>query len=303
MHSMPPRYSKLLHCLNIQATWQFVAERLNQAGIDDASREATIVLQHVTHQPPAEFFANLQRMLLPEEREHVEQILSRRLEREPLQYILKSACFYGRDFHVDARVLIPRPETELLVEHVLTRAPDLPYAVAPRMLDVGTGSGAIAITLACELENVQVVAIDRSAAALQVARANAAKHMVSDRVSFIQADLISAIGMQVDAIAANLPYIPTADIPGLSAEVSSFEPRAALDGGASGLDLIRVLCLQAPTLLKPDGWLFLEVGQHQAAEVAGLLSDVPIWTATDVLRDLRGIDRIVVARIRRHTAQ
>jgi release factor glutamine methyltransferase len=233
----------------------------------------------------------------------VEHILSRRLRREPLHYILQSACFYGREFHVDARVLIPRPETELLVEHVLARAPDLPCAVAPRVLDVGTGSGAIAVTLACELKGVQVVAIDRSAAALQVARANAAKHMVSDRVLFVQADLISAIGMQVDAITANLPYIPTADIPGLSAEVSSFEPRAALDGGASGLDLIRVLCLQAPIVLKPDGWLFLEVGQHQAAEVAGLLSNVPIWAATEVLRDLRGIDRIVVARMRRRTAQ
>ncbi len=303
MHSMPPRCSKLLPCLSIQTVWQSVAEKLNQAGIDDAGREATIILQHVTRQPPAEFFANLQRGLMPTERERVEQILSRRLRREPLQYILESAFFYGREFYVDARVLIPRPETELLVENVLARAPDLPCAVSPRVLDVGTGSGAIAVTLACELENVQVVAIDRSAAALQVARANAVKHMVSDRLSFVQTDMISAVGMPIDAIVANLPYIPTADIPGLSPEVSSFEPLAALDGGTSGLELISALCLQAATLLKPGGWLFLEVGQHQAAEVAKLLSDVPIWTQTDVLRDLQGIDRIVVARIGHHTTQ
>ena len=296
MHSKPPRYSKLLPCLSVQASWQRLVGVFTDAGIDCARQEASIVLQHVTEQTPTVFFANLQRILLPAEISQVDAIVLRRLLHEPLQYILNSAHFYGREFYVDSSVLIPRPETELLVDMVLDILDALPQrAGGLRFTDIGTGSGSVAVTLACEVSGAQILAIDSSKAALLVARINAARHSVRDRVHLLQGDLLTAVGTRNSAIVANLPYIPTEDIPGLSAEVS-FEPRHALDGGADGLDAITRLCSQAGQALDTNGWLLLEVGEGQADRVLQLLSQQHLWDSLRSVPDLRGISRVVAGR-------
>ena len=297
MHSKPPRYSKLLPCLSIQASWQRLVDLFTDAGIDCARQEASIVLQHVTRQTPTDFFANLQRPLLPAETSQVEAIVSRRLLHEPLQYILNSAHFYGREFYVDSSVLIPRPETELLIELVRGILPVLPQrAGGLRFVDVGTGSGSVAVTLACEVPGAQILAIDSSKAALLVARINAARHSVRDRVHLLQGDMLSAVGTRHSAIVANLPYIPTEAIQGLSPEVSCFEPHHALDGGTGGLDAITRLCSQAAQALDTHGWLLLEVGEGQADGVLQLLSQQHLWDSLRSVPDLRGISRVVAGR-------
>jgi len=297
MHSKPPRYSKLLPCLSIQASWQRLVDLFTDAGIDCARQEASIVLQHVTRQAPTDFFANLQRTLLPAENSQVEAIVSRRLLREPLQYILNSAYFYGREFYVDSSVLIPRPETELVVELVREILPVLPQCAGGlRFADVGTGSGSVAVTLACEIPGARILAIDSSKEALQVARINAARHSVGDRVHLLQGDLLTAVGSRYSAIVANLPYIPTEDIQGLSPEVSCFEPRSALDGGANGLGAITRLCSQAAQALDTNGWLVLEVGEGQADRVQQLLSQQHMWESLRSVPDLRGVSRVVAGR-------
>jgi release factor glutamine methyltransferase len=164
-----------------------------------------------------------------------------------------------------------------------------------RVADVGTGSGAIAVTLACEFEDVQVLASDRSRHALKVATSNAVRHGVRDRVCPLQSDLMSSARGELDAVVANLPYIPSADIAGLSPEVSLYEPRLALDGGADGLDLIRRLCSQASRVLADGGWLLLEVGDGQADDMRALLADQRTWHSLATACDLRGIRRVVTA--------
>jgi len=290
MHSTPPQYSKLLRCLSIQAAWQQVATSLAQAGIEDAGREAGIILQHATRQSPTAFYSDLQRTLADDEVALIDHIVTRRRDREPLQYILNSAYFYGREFHVAPGILIPRPDTETIVDAFRVVA-----ASCRRIVDVGTGSGAIAITLACEFPHVHVLAIDRSRRALDVAGRNATRHAVCDRVCLLQADLLSAVVGGLDAIVANLPYIRSADIDRLEPEVALFEPREALDGGADGLDLISRLCIQAARTLRAGGHLLLEVGDSQAHGVLSLLEEQQKWHALSTAPDLRGIRRVVSA--------
>jgi len=293
MHSMPPPYSKLPRCLSIQAAWQQVTASLAQAGIEDARREAGIILQHATRQSPTAFYSSLQRTLADDEVVLIDDIVARRLGREPLQYILNSAYFYGREFYVAPGILIPRPETEILVDAFRGVA-----AGCTRIADVGTGSGAIAVTLACEFPHIQVLAIDRSRQALDVAGRNATRHAVHNRVCLLQVDLLSAVRGGLDAVVANLPYVRSADIAGLSPEVALFEPREALDGGTDGLDLIGRLCVQAARALGAGGHLLLEVGDDQTDRVLTLLGEQQRWHSLCTAPDLRGIRRVVRAERR-----
>ena len=282
----------------MQVAWQHLVSVFADAGIDCARQEAGIVLQHVTRQTPTDFFANLQRTLLPAEMSQVEAIASRRLSHEPLQYILKSAYFYGREFYVDSRVLIPRPETELLIEVVQDILSGLPRSAEGLWFaDVGTGSGSVAVTLACEVASARVLAVDNSRTALQVARINASRHSVGDRVHLVHGDLLTALGTGIDAILANLPYVPTRDIRGLSPDVSRFEPHCALDGGVDGLDAIMRLCTQAAQSLNTNGWILLEVGEGQADEVLEILSRQHRWDSLRSVADLRGIPRVLAGRM------
>lgn len=296
MHSTPPQYSKLLPCLSIQATWQLLTRELERAGIACCRQESALVLQHVTRQSPAGFYAELQRPVTTEEAEEVDAIITRRLRREPLQYILHSAHFYGREFYVDSAVLIPRPETELLIDLLLRHARQ-DGIVSPRVGDVGAGSGAIAVTLACELRQAHVLVVDISDAALRVARRNAVRHEVCDRLHFVCGDLLTAVRVSLDGIVANLPYIPSADISDLSPEVARYEPRTALDGGADGLDAVRRICVQSARGLRQGGRLLLEVGQGQASAVLQMLSAAGCWDSLTSVPDLGGIPRVVTARL------
>ena len=297
MHSTQPPYSKPPHCLSIQAYWQYLVTRLQDAGCDCARQEATAILRHVTGQSTAAFFATLQRALSPAELATAEAFLERRLTREPLQHILGSVDFYGRTFLIDSRALVPRPETELLVDAAVAMAADLPLAKgALEFADVGTGSGCIAVTLAHELPHARITATDVSRAALELAQLNVAKHGVGSRVRLVESDLLSAVTGPLSAIVANLPYVRTSDISELQPEVSRFEPRRALDGGADGLDIIRRLVHRAPELLPPGGGLCLETGLGQASAVLSILEAQQQWCALRTQRDLQGIVRVVSAR-------
>ncbi len=217
------------------------------------------------------------------------ELLSRAAQGEPLAYLIGEREFFLLSFEVTPDVLIPRPETEELVQAALVWAQARPGA-ALRIADPGTGSGVIAVTLAVHLPQAQITATDTSAAALAVARRNAARHGVAERVHFVQTDLLAGLDGPFDLIAANLPYIASAAVDTL--EVARWEPRAALDGGPDGLAAIRALLAQAPPRLAPGGAVFLEIGHDQGAPAADLCRAAFPDAAVRVLRDQAGRDRI-----------
>ena len=217
----------------------------------------------------------------------------RRSEGEPLQHLLGSWEFYGRRFKTDRRALIPRPETERLAELTLKQVP-VDTSPGTRLVDIGTGSGVLAITLALERPSLEILAIDISADTLALAEENAVMHGVNDRIKWLQTDLLAAVEPDLDFVVANLPYIPTADIGQLSREVQH-DPRLALDGGVDGLDVIRRLITEAPPHLKPGASILLEIGVSQAAQVAEVLEQQKysdIW----VEKDYQGVERFVSAK-------
>jgi release factor glutamine methyltransferase len=220
--------------------------------------------------------------LTSEQAVQYEQLLARRVRHEPIQYITGEQEFYGLKFCVTPDVLIPRPETEHLVEALLTR---LPHDAPLRIADIGTGSGAIAVALAHSLPNAQVMALDVSSAALAVARDNAERNNVADRVRFVESDLLAAVsGETFDAIVSNPPYVAASEI--LEPQVRDFEPAAALE-------IYRRLVPQAHAALKADGWLLLEVGYGQRDAVAQLLAG---WKSLSFVNDLQGIPRVACAQ-------
>jgi len=220
----------------------------------------------------------------------------------PLQHITGRQEFMGLDFEVGPQVLIPRPDTEILVEEAIE---DLKGLRSPSILDIGTGSGAIAVSLAKYLPHANLCAVDISQEALETARRNAASNGVDDRIRFLQGSLFEPMGLigeKMDAIVSNPPYIPEAEIETLQREVSSHEPRGALDGGVDGLDFYRIIVLKAPKFLKPGGRIYLEVGAGQAMEVENLLKQVKCRGQScynNILRikDLAGIERVVKASL------
>lgn len=222
--------------------------------------------------------------------------LERRGRREPLAYITGQKEFFGLCFHVDRRVLIPRPETEILVEECL-RLLQLSGAHPPVLADVGTGSGAIAVALAASRSEVRVYATDTSQEALQVASFNAARHSVKDRITLIQDSLLARLPEPVDMVLANLPYIPTDILVTLQPEIVGYEPLAALDGGRDGLAVIRGLLSQAPARLLPGGRVLLEIGADQAARVMQAASERMPGARLRVVKDLAGLDRVVVIEL------
>ena len=217
----------------------------------------------------------------------------RRSEGEPLQHLLGSWEFFGRRFKTDRRALIPRPETERLAELILNQ---IPASTSPgaRLADVGTGSGVLAITLALERPGLEVVATDLSADTLALARENARVYEVESRIAWLQTDLLSGVDPDFDFLVANLPYVPTAEIAKLSREVQH-DPLMALDGGKDGLDVIRRLVGQAPSRLKPEGRVFLEIGISQSGGVVDVLEKEK-FSDISVEKDYQGVQRFVIAR-------
>ena len=248
----------------LRGTERYLADR----GVENPRLNAEHLLAHALGLKRMELYLQFDRPLAESERAPLRDLVKRRGTREPLQHVLGTAEFHGRTFACDKRALVPRPETEQLVELALEIAKDKPAAT---ILDIGTGSGVIVLTIALELPSATLHATDLSPDALALAAENAARHALTDRIVFHQADLLPPDGTRFDLIIANLPYIPAEDIASLSPEVRH-DPASALDGGADGLDLIRRLIETAPDRLAPGGALLLEIGLGQADAVNTLLS-------------------------------
>ncbi len=253
--------------------------------IEDTPLECELLLRHVLGISRTQLYLDLDRELNPEEEEAFRQLLRRRLSGEPAAYITGHREFYGLDFDVDPRVLIPRPESELLVEEALGLAQEHPLSA---IAEVGTGSGAIAISLALELPEAKIYATDISAPALEVARRNCQKHGVLDRICLLHGDMLEPLPEAVDLIIANLPYVRKSELAGMR-----FEPRLALDGGGDGMGKIRRLCRQVGGKLRPGGFLLLEIGQGQGKEVTALLNTLFPTGKIKLMPDLSGIERVV----------
>ena len=222
-----------------------------------------------------------------------EPLVARRAAREPLAYITGHREFFGLELEVTPDVLIPRPETEIIVEAVLS---SMPTSQLFTMIDACTGCGNIAVAVAKERTNARVVATDVSAAALEIARRNAARHGVENRVMFVHADLFGDVGGPVDVITANPPYVAQRSAGGLQPEVGEHEPHVALFGGGGGLEMVTRVVNEAPRLLRPGGLLLFEFGFGQEIEVEQLLRDSQALAFIDLKRDLQGIARTAVAK-------
>ncbi|MCX6963184.1 MAG: peptide chain release factor N(5)-glutamine methyltransferase [Verrucomicrobia bacterium] len=263
---------------------------LDKQGVESPRLNAEYLLAHVLGKKKRiELYLEFERPLGEKERAPLRDLVKRRSEGIPLQHLLGTAEFCGHLFTCDARGLIPRPETEQLVELILKSSPD-----AASILDVGTGSGVIAISLALALPASKVSACDLSPSALSLAQENAARHQLEARMTFFQSDLLAAVSETFAVIAANLPYIPSADIPNLSREVQK-DPLTALDGGPDGLVLVERLIAEAPSRLSPGGLLALEIGHDQAERTMALLADNN-YRDIAAHRDYQDVQRFVSAR-------
>jgi release factor glutamine methyltransferase len=269
---------------------------LKAAGVSEARLEAELLVGEVARQGRAALLAHLEHPLAPEQEQRLGAFLARRLKREPLAYILGRKEFYGLEFAVRPGVLIPRPETELLVESVLARIAHIrERGVEPRVADIGTGCGNIAIAIAVHAPDVRIYAVDSSPEALAVARENAGRLGVSERVTLLPGDLLSPLPEQVDIVAANLPYVPSGRLRSLQPELR-WEPVEALDGGADGTDVLRRLLLQSQARLKKEGVLLLEIDPEQRdALTCEVLRRFPNARIT-VEKDLAGLDRMLVVQ-------
>jgi release factor glutamine methyltransferase len=280
--------------------------RLQDAAIPDAGMEAELLLRHALTErrgevPPlpvsrARFFQDLDRALQPEEAACLESAIARRLSREPSAYITGHKEFYGLDFLVTPAALIPRPETELLVELAIAQLaqPTRNLGRLLRVADIGTGCGAMAVSVAKALPRAQIYATDTSAEALALAACNARRHDVSRRISFRHGDLLTPLPCRVDAIVANLPYVETEEWQHLLPELRSHEPRLALDGGPDGLQAIKALLDQAPRYLEPCGLICVECGQGQTSALLDHARVVWPDAAAQTYPDLAGIDRVLM---------
>ena len=254
-----------------------------------SARDAQLLLLHTLTLPRTALYTDPTLALTAAQQTAFRNTLDRRLAHEPIQYITGVQEFFGLPLQVTPATLIPRPETELLVEAALAH---LPRHQPLRLADVGTGSGAIAIAVAKHLPHATVVALDQSPAALEVARENARTHGLADRIRFRHADLLSAEPGPFDAILANLPYVPESDRAGLHPQVRDHEPPTALFAGADGLDLYRRLIPQTALVLAHDGLLALEFGAGQRDSLAHLLVG---WRDVRFLDDLQAIPRVALA--------
>jgi release factor glutamine methyltransferase len=278
-------------------------------GVEEARLDAELLLAHVLHIRRSELRLRLRDELASADFTAFAQLVERRLQREPLPYIVGTQEFMGLSFRVTPDVLIPRPETERLVETVLGsgfwvlgKSPK-PKTQNPKpiLADIGTGSGIIAVSLAHFLPDARVYATDISASALRVAQNNAKRLGVCERITFAQGDSLEPLrrlGLQgqLHAIVTNPPYIPSSDVDSLQPEVSRYEPRAALDGGAEGLTFYRRLADESAEFLRPDGFIACEVGIGQSRVVCKLFRQAN-FTRLDFIQDYSGVERVVVARV------
>lgn len=275
------------------------AEYLTERGVDSGRLDAEHLLAEAVGAGRLQLYLEHERPLTPDELERFRPLLKRRARREPLQYILGRQPFRELDLEITPDVLIPRPETEVLVGEVLDWARARPRG-APRALDVGTGSGAIALSLAFEGSFASVLATDIDEGALGVARRNRDAAGLADRVELRLGPLFDPVRPEecFDVIVSNPPYVAESEADALQPEIVEWEPRAAVFGGADGLDVIRALVAGAASRLAPGGLLALEVGSGQAEAVLRLIGESETYAAPSVRRDYAGKERIVLAKTR-----
>lgn len=290
----------LIRCLSVKsvANNYSIAEALRDAsrilensGVPEARRDASSLLSVVLGKDRTFLISHAEDPVSGDSVDQLHEFVERRAAGEPLQYITGVQDFYGREFRVTPDVLIPRPETELLVEAALE------VSDGKFICDVGTGSGCIALTLLCERPGARAVAVDKSAAALEIAKFNASKLSVTERAVFVVSDCFDALRneYQFDLIVSNPPYVSESALAGLQREVRDHEPLVALSPGADGLSVIRRLLTDAPAYLKPNGHMLMEIGFDQGAKVRNLI-DESVWSLLEVRPDLQCIPRIVVLR-------
>lgn len=281
---------------SVRAAVASAAARLRDAGLlpSDAALDADVLVRHVLGWDRATLLVRRDELLPSAAAAAFEALVERRTTREPVAYLTGTREFYGRAFHVSPAVLIPRPETELIVDAVLARTTP---AAARVVGDVCTGSGILAVTLACERPRVEVVATDLSAEALAVARCNADAHGVGDRIAFVEGDLLLPAPGAFDVIVANPPYVPARDAATLAPDVRTFEPGIALFGGEDGLAIVERLVVQAAARLAPGGIFVMEFGAGQQYDVAHLVTSAG-FEILQTANDLQGIPRVVVCRLR-----
>jgi len=271
---------------------------LNESGTTNTAQETRWLLAHALGVEQHELASRMEQPVTAEDQARVESVISRRMAREPLQYIVGTQEFCGLDFYVNPAVLIPRPETELLVQETLREGG---FAEGAVLVDVGTGSGCVAVTLATILSGMRIFALDCSNDALTVAKGNAERHGVSDKITWKEGDLLSPLHESylvgaVNAIVSNPPYIAEEAWSGLQPEVRDFEPRLALVAGQRGTEFHERLLHDARPFLVPGGLLVMELGQGQAPLVRQAAEQVGGYTGLQTVKDEAGIERVMIAR-------
>ncbi|MDX2252631.1 MAG: peptide chain release factor N(5)-glutamine methyltransferase [Nitrospira sp.] len=282
----------------IDALLAWARQVLDRAEIENAVQESRWLVGHALGLEPHQLVSQAEQPVSPEKKTQTESLVSRRAAHEPLQYILGTQEFCGLEFHVSPAVLIPRPETEVLLQEAL-RAVDLNKDSV--VVDVGTGSGCVAVTLATILSRARLLAVDRSPEALAAAQANAGRLTVADRIEFIEGDLLSPLrdrGLtgQVDVIVSNPPYIAESEWAGLQPDVRDFEPRSALVSGPKGTEFHERLLRDSREYLTPGGSLVMEIGQGQRPAVQQMAEQLGGYTPVEIAKDGAGIERIVIFR-------
>ena len=287
----------------IKELLEVTAAYLKEKEIESPRLCAEILLAHLLKTTRLELYLHFEKPLNEGEIVAFRELIRRRLNREPIQHITGSQEFWSMDFAVDPRVLIPRPETEVLVEQAVSlyKGGELPGGEHPKVLDLGTGCGALAIAVAREIPGASIWASDISEDALAVARVNARRHGTADRIRFSRGDLFEfdrTLCASFDLILSNPPYVSAGEFGSLPPEVRDFEPREALDGGEGGLDCIRTIIRQAPDNLNASGWLILEMDPRQMPEALELISGDDRYGQAERITDYSRRDRVVKCRKR-----
>ncbi len=280
---------------SVKALRQHATDRLTAADVDDTPRlTVEVILAHALNISRTQLLARLDESLNPEQLNRFQCDLDRVINGEPLAYVVGHREFYDLDLYTDRRALIPRPETECLIEHALQRLSDHP---SPSIADIGTGCGAIAITLAKHLPRAKLIATDLSADAIDLAGLNARRYGVERRVEFRVGDLLEPIDRPVDVLAANLPYIDDKDWPFLAKTIRGFEPKMAFLGGPDGLDLVRRLLHDAPRVLHSGSCVLLEIGAYQGDSVTAIAQQAFPNAHVSIRPDYAGLDRLAVIEV------
>ncbi len=279
----------------VQRLLEWTTAHLEKNGSESARLDSEILLAHARQCDRIQLYTRFNEELTNPERDLFRELVKRRAKLEPVAYLVGFREFFGLNFAVTPDVLIPRPDTETLVMEALEYLKEFPNA---SVLEIGTGSGCIPISLATRMKTISLTTVDKSPAALDIAKQNAQKHQVLDRIQFLESDLFESLEKNepFDLIVSNPPYIPDQDMKILSPDVRLHEPRMALQAGADGLDIIRKLIDQSPYWLKPGGLLMMEIDSEQSKPVCNLINQNSRYQSCQVFKDLAHKDRVVQAK-------